>query len=100
MDVKKTGILAIIDISLCGISGNNNRGSCIFLCFDNGAGTIFYYEGLRRNKAAQVGALELAMPFFAALFGFFILKERVTVMQIAGIVLLFVGVYLLSKKET
>jgi drug/metabolite transporter (DMT)-like permease len=64
-----------------------------------GAGTILYYEGLRRIKAAQVGALELATPFFAALFGFFILKERVTVMQITGIALLFVGVCLLSKKE-
>jgi len=64
-----------------------------------GAGTIFYYEGLRRIKAAQVGALELATPFFAALFGFIILKERVTVMQMMGIALLFVGVYLLSRKE-
>lgn len=64
-----------------------------------GIGTIFYYEGLRRVKAAQVGALELATPFFAALFGFFILKEHVTFMQIVGIALLIVGVYLLSKKE-
>ncbi len=64
-----------------------------------GAGTIFYYEGLRRIKAAQVCALELSTPFFAALFGFCILGERVTVMQITGIVLLFVGVCLLSKKE-
>ena len=64
-----------------------------------GAGTIFYYEGLRRIKAAQVCALELATPFFAAIFGFCILRERVTVMQMTGIALLFVGVYLLSKKE-
>ena len=64
-----------------------------------GAGTILYYEGLRRIKAAQVCALELFTPFFAALFGFFILKESVTVMQIMGIALLLVGVYLLSKKE-
>ena len=64
-----------------------------------GAGTILYYEGLKRIKAAQVCALELFTPFFAALFGFCILGERVTVMQITGIALLFVGVYLLSKKE-
>jgi len=64
-----------------------------------GAGTIFYYEGLKRIKAAQVGALELATPFFAAIFGFCILKERVTFMQMTGIALLFAGVYLLSKKE-
>jgi len=64
-----------------------------------GAGTILYYEGLKRIKAAQVCALELSTPFFAALFGFCILKERVTVMQITGIALLFVGVCFLSKKE-
>jgi transporter family protein len=64
-----------------------------------GAGTIFYYEGLKRIKAAQVGALELATPFFAALFGFCILGERVTIMQITGIALLFIGVWILSKKE-
>ena len=64
-----------------------------------GAGTILYYEGLKRIKAAQVSALELSTPFVAALLGFLILEELVTVMQIAGMVLLFVGVCFLSKKE-
>lgn len=64
-----------------------------------GVGTIFYYEGLRRIKAAQVCALELATPFFAALFGFCVLSERVTIMQMIGIAFLFVGVSLLSKNE-
>jgi drug/metabolite transporter (DMT)-like permease len=65
-----------------------------------GVGTILYYEGLKRIKAAQVSALGLSTPFFAALFGFLILAELVTVMQILGIGLLVVGIYLLSKKET
>ncbi len=64
-----------------------------------GAGTILYYEGLKRIKAAQVSAMELSTPFFAALLGFLILGEIVTVMQIAGMALLFVGVCFLSKKE-
>ncbi len=64
-----------------------------------GAGTILYYEGLKRIKAAQVSAMELSTPFFAALLGFLILGELVTVMQIAGMALLFVGVCFLSKKE-
>jgi len=64
-----------------------------------GAGTILYYEGLKRIKAAQVSAMELSTPFFAALLGFLILREMVTVMQIAGMALLFVGVCFLSKKE-
>lgn len=64
-----------------------------------GVGYILYYEGLKRVKAAQAGALELSTPFFAAILGFLVLGEIVTPMQIAGIVILCVGVYLLSKKE-
>ena len=64
-----------------------------------GIGTILYYGGLKRLKAAQVGALELSTPFFAAILGFFILGEVTTFFQIAGIALLFVGVYFLSKHE-
>jgi len=64
-----------------------------------GVGTILYYEGLKRLKAAQVSALELTTPFFGALLGFFILRELVTVMQALGIAALFAGVCLLSRKE-
>lgn len=64
-----------------------------------GIGTILYYEGLKRIKAAQVSALELSTPLFAALLSFLILREFVTIMQIFGIVLLIVGVYFLSRKE-
>jgi drug/metabolite transporter (DMT)-like permease len=64
-----------------------------------GVGTILYYEGLKRIKAAQVSALELSTPFFAAIFAFLILRELVTFMQISGIVLLIAGILLLSRKE-
>lgn len=63
-----------------------------------GIGTIFYYEGLKRLKAAQVSGLELSTPLFAVFLAFFIFGEGVTAMQIFGIALLFVGIYLLSKK--
>jgi drug/metabolite transporter (DMT)-like permease len=64
-----------------------------------GVGTILYYEGLKRLKAAQVSGLELSTPFFAAILAFLFLNEFITGMQIIGIVLLFVGVYFISKKE-
>ncbi|MHC4535192.1 MAG: DMT family transporter [Planctomycetota bacterium] len=64
-----------------------------------GIGTILYCESMKRIKAAQVSAMELSTPFFAALLGFLVLGEGVTVMQIAGMVLLFIGVCLLSRKE-
>lgn len=64
-----------------------------------GIGTLLYYESLKRLKAAQVSALELSTPFFAAVLGFLWLRETVTGMQAAGIALLFAGVYFLSRKE-
>ncbi len=64
-----------------------------------GIGTILYYEGLKRLKAAQVSGLELSTPFFAAILAYFFLSEVVTSLQILGIALLFGGVYLISKKE-
>lgn len=71
----------------------------IFVGIVVGVGTIFYYEGLKRLKAAQVSGIELSTPFFAAVLAFFIFGEGVTIMQIFGIALLFIGIYLLSKKE-
>lgn len=64
-----------------------------------GIGTILYYEGLKRLKAAQVSGLELSTPFFAAILAVLFLREFITGMQIIGIILLFGGVYLISKKE-
>lgn len=64
-----------------------------------GVGSILYYESLKRIKAAQVSALELSTPFYAALLGFIVLGESVTIMQILGIGLLFAGVHFISKKE-
>jgi len=64
-----------------------------------GIGTLLYYEGLKRLKAMQVGSLELSTPFFAAFFGFIILGERITSFQAAGIFLLMIGIYLLSRKD-
>jgi drug/metabolite transporter (DMT)-like permease len=64
-----------------------------------GVGTILYVEGLKRNKAAQVSALELSTPFFAAVLSFLALGELVTQMQIVGMVLLLIGVLFLSRRE-
>jgi drug/metabolite transporter (DMT)-like permease len=64
-----------------------------------GIGTILYYEGLKRLKAAQVSSLELSAPFFAAILAYVFLNEMVTIMQLLGTLFLIGGVYLLSKKE-
>jgi drug/metabolite transporter (DMT)-like permease len=64
-----------------------------------GVGTILYFEGLKRNKAAEVSSLELSTPLFAAVLGFLILGELVTQIQIIGMSLLVIGVFLLSRRE-
>ena len=65
-----------------------------------GIGTILYYEGLKRLKAAQVSGIELSTPFFAAILGYGILGETLTLLQILGMLFLFVGIYLISKRES
>jgi drug/metabolite transporter (DMT)-like permease len=64
-----------------------------------GIGTICYYEGLKRLKAAEVSGIELAAPVFAALIGFFFLQEKITSLQIIGIILLFAGVFFITSKK-
>jgi drug/metabolite transporter (DMT)-like permease len=64
-----------------------------------GIGTILYYEGIKLIKAAQVSALELSTPFFAAILGYLILGEYITIVQFIGILFLIKGIYFLSKKE-
>ncbi|HEC87914.1 MAG TPA: DMT family transporter [Thermoplasmata archaeon] len=64
-----------------------------------GTGTVLYYEGIKLIKAAQVSALELSTPFFAALLGFVFLQEFLTAMQIIGILFLGGGIYFLSHRE-
>ena len=65
-----------------------------------GIGTILYYEALKRIKVAQVSAMELSSPVLAALLGFLILNETVSYLQMAGILLLILGVFFISRKET
>jgi drug/metabolite transporter (DMT)-like permease len=72
----------------------------VLLGFTIGIGTILYYKGIRLIKAAQVSALELATPFFATLLGYLVLNETITKMQFIGIMILLVGIYFLSQKET
>jgi len=64
-----------------------------------GIGTILYFEGLKRNKAAEVSSLELSTPLFAAVLGFLVLGELVTQIQIVGMSLLLIGVFLLARRK-
>jgi drug/metabolite transporter (DMT)-like permease len=71
----------------------------LIIGFIVGIGTVLYYEGLKRLKAAQVSGLELTAPFFAAILGFVVLGETVTSFQITGMILVLVGVWFISRHE-
>jgi drug/metabolite transporter (DMT)-like permease len=92
---------ALVFITYLGVTSSLFIANIFQVCIGViiGVGTILYYEGLKRLKAAQVSGLELSAPFFAAILAFLFLNEVMTVMQIIGIVLLFGGVYFISKKE-
>ena len=47
------------------------------------------------RQAAQVSGIELAAPVFAAVIGYIVLEEPVTVMQVIGMIFLFIGVFLI-----
>jgi drug/metabolite transporter (DMT)-like permease len=62
-----------------------------------GLGYIFYYEGLKRLKASQVALTELSSPFFATILAWHFLGETTTPMQVAGALLLMLGLYILAQ---
>jgi len=96
------GLAAIFLIGYLLVMGNFRISNIyqIILGVSIGIGYILYYEGLKRLKAAQVGALELSAPVFAGLFGYIFMNELMTPMQIGGIVILFVGIHFISKRES
>ncbi|MBS7648144.1 DMT family transporter [Candidatus Bathyarchaeota archaeon] len=73
--------------------------SQVFLGVIVGLGYIFYYEGLKRLKASQAALTELSSPLFTALLAWFILGEYTTAMQIAGALLLLVGLVTLTREK-
>ncbi len=64
-----------------------------------GVGYIFYYEGLRRMKAAHVALAELSSPLFAAVFAWRFLGEVVTSVQVVGALLLMLGLCIMAQEK-
>lgn len=51
----------------------------------------FFYEGLKRTTVTTASILTLAVPIFSVLGGWWFLKEKVYVVNLAGIFLGFIG---------
>ncbi len=55
----------------------------------------FFYEGLKRTTVITASVLTLAVPIFSVLGGWWFLKEKVYVVNLAGIILGFIGTILI-----
>jgi drug/metabolite transporter (DMT)-like permease len=64
-----------------------------------GIGLIVWYEGAKHVKGAIISALELFGVFCAGILAYVILGETVTWMQAAGMVLLIIGVWFISRND-
>jgi len=71
----------------------------VLLGLSVGLGYIFYYEGLKRVKASQVALAELSSPFFTMVFAWYFLGEVVTPIQMIGVILLILGLYILTQER-
>lgn len=55
---------------------------------------VIWYASLRRVGSTRTAIYAYLIPIFAAIFAFFFLGERITVQQIFGMFIIFLGVYL------
>ncbi len=61
---------------------------------------ILYTSGLKKVSPSKASILATIEPFIAALFGFFVFKESMTIEKIAGMVLIFASIFLINIKTT
>lgn len=63
-------------------------------------GSLFSFQGLSLGKASDAGFLLQFEVFFAAIFAYFFLKEKLSFRQIIGIALMILGAYIFTFKTT
>lgn len=59
---------------------------------------IFWYKGLKKLEIGKAITIATASPAISLIFAMIFLREIPTVYQIAGLIVIIFGVYLLSKK--
>ncbi|MCL4365066.1 DMT family transporter, partial [Candidatus Marsarchaeota archaeon] len=62
-----------------------------------GAGYVLYYKALETEQITNVSSIGEIQPAFLLLFGVFILGEKITLIEIAGIFSIFVGSFLVLR---
>jgi uncharacterized membrane protein len=59
-------------------------------------GNMLYYKLLNNNSAPVMSAAVSATPLFVALFAYILLGTRITLRQLAGIIIILFGVHFLN----
>jgi transporter family protein len=97
------GLLPVIAVVLRSrrLAGGHNRKRGIFYAFITGilggTGNITFFKALSAGgKASIVVPATSLSPLVTVIMGYFVLKERATTSQKAGLVLAMVAIYLLS----
>ena len=68
------------------------------IIFNTIVGQLLYSSALREMKAIQVNLILNLMPFFTAIFAWFLLGEQLSEKQIAAMSVVFIGTYLVQLK--
>ncbi len=69
-------------------------GICYLIAFFIIAGSIFYYEALKKGNPSLVGTIGSSFPFIAVILSTIFFKEKITYCQIIAIAIIFFGLIL------
>jgi drug/metabolite transporter (DMT)-like permease len=64
----------------------------------HGTQVILFYHALKYIKLSFASAFGLTIPIISIILSFFIFHEIITILQIIGIIILFIGLYLLNVR--
>ncbi len=68
----------------------------IFNCI---IGYLLYNQSLAVLTALEVNMVSKLQMFFSAVFAFFLLGEKITIIQILAMAVVFLGVYLVQRQN-
>lgn len=61
---------------------------------------VSYNSGLKKIEASKASIISTLEPVVAAILGFFVLSERLSISQIAGVIVVIIGVIFISYKKS
>lgn len=90
----------LMNVSLSGVSIASWLSLAYLIIFGSLLAYSAYVWLLKVRPAAEVGTHAYVNPFIAVLMGVFIGSEKVTLIQMSGLLLILLGVMLIGRKKT